>query len=366
MPPVASPETTCWIMMSILSGGERAPLLPHAPPPLRSLRRDSRWLVHRSVFGALINWFIGPSVSEIGAADGVVLFELGGGSRHHDPAGLEEVGVVGEVEGHRRVLLHQEDAHALLRVDRPQDAEDLRDHEGGQAERGLVEQEQGGAGHERPGDRQHLLLAPRERARLLSAPLGEDREVPVDLLVVLTEARLLPSGVGAEPQILLDGQIHERAAPLGGVRDPEAHDVLGGLAVDSLAIEAHLTAGLHHSTHRPERRGLAGSVGAEDRGNSAALHRERESVEDLGPAVLGGQVFRLQESRHQFSLPRYARMTSGSRWIIAGGPSAIRRPKSSTTTRSDTCMTRLMWCSTRRTVTPRRSRIERRTSPSAA
>src|SRR5216684_2570258 len=340
MPPVARPETICWIRMSILSGGSERRSSPTPPHRFETRATDRRFAsnpCHCFAFHRcrLVGWFIGPSVSEIGAADGVVLFELGGGSRHHDPAGLEEVGVVGEVEGHRRVLLHQEDAHALLLV-------------------------------ERPGDRQHLLLAPRERARLLSAPLGEDREVPVDLLVVLTEARLLPSGVGAEPQILLDGQIHERAAPLVGVRDPEAHDVLGGLAVDSLAVEAHLTAGLHHSTHRPERRGLAGSVGAEDRGNSAALHRERESVEDLGPAVLGGQVFRLQESRHQFSLPRYARMTSGSRWIIAGGPSAIRRPKSSTTTRSDTCMTRLMWCSTRRTVTPRRSRIERRTSPSAA
>src|SRR6266478_2700518 len=362
MPPVARPETICWIRMSILSGGERAPLLPHAPPPLR----DSRRLVHRSVFVALINWFIEPSVSEIGAADGVVLFELGGGARHHKPAGLEEVGVVGEVEGHRRVLLHQEHAHPLLLVDRSHDAEDLAHHQGGQAERRLVEQEQAGARHERPRDRQHLLLAPRERARLLPAALGEDREIPVDLLVVLAEARLLPPRVGSEAEVLLDAQVHERAATLRGVGDAEAHDVLGGLAVDPLAVEAHLAAGLYHSAHRPERRGLAGSVGAEDRGDAAALHREREPVEHLGPPVLGGQVFRFQQRRHQLSLPRYARMTSGSRWIIAGGPSAIRRPKSSTTTRSDTCMTRLMWCSTRRTVTPRRSRIERRTSPSAA
>src|SRR6202040_4264030 len=121
MPPVASPETICWIRMSILSGGERAPLLPHAPPPLRG----SRGSAHRSVFGTFfgrvvdrfVNWFIEPSVSEIGAADGGVLFELGGGARHPDPAGLEEVGVVGEVEGHRRILLHQEDAHPLLLVD---------------------------------------------------------------------------------------------------------------------------------------------------------------------------------------------------------------------------------------------------------
>src|SRR4029077_5708205 len=167
-------------------------------------------------------------------------------------------------------------------------------------------------------------------------------------------------------QILLDAQVHERAASLRSVRDAEAHDVLGGLAVDPLAVEAHLPAGLHHAAHRPDRVGLDGYVGPEDRGDAAALHREREPVEHLGPPVLGGQIFRFQQRRHQLSLPRYARMTSGSRWIAAGGPSAMRRPKSSTTTRSDTCMTRLMWCSTRRTVTPRRSRIERRTSPSAA
>src|SRR5258705_8251259 len=99
MPPVASPETICWMRMSILSGGERAPLLPHAPPPLRSLRRDSRWLAHRSAFGALINWFIEPSVSEIGAADGAVLFAVRARARHHDPAGLEEVGPVSEAAG---------------------------------------------------------------------------------------------------------------------------------------------------------------------------------------------------------------------------------------------------------------------------
>src|SRR5260370_41171084 len=63
---VARPETICWIRMSILSGGERAPLLPHAPPPFRdscyrsALRFESlpllrvppvsaRGLVHRAL-----------------------------------------------------------------------------------------------------------------------------------------------------------------------------------------------------------------------------------------------------------------------------------------------------------------------------
>src|SRR5512147_227061 len=200
MPPVASPETICWMRMSILVGGERAPLLPQAPPPLR----DARWSVHRSALGWLIRRFVGwsmlvvgcpwvcsvvlgcpwwralvpgracwGSVAEVGAADGVVLLEVGGRARHDDAAGLEEVGVVGQVEGHRRVLLHEQDAHPLLLVDRAHDAEDLPDHQRGQAERGLVQQQQAGAGHERARDRQHLLLAARQRARLLPPPLGE-------------------------------------------------------------------------------------------------------------------------------------------------------------------------------------------------
>src|SRR6185436_4428406 len=49
-------------------------------------------------------------------------------------------------------------------------------------------------------------------------------------------------------------------------------------------------------------------------------------------------------------------MTSGFLCTSAGVPSAIFRPKSSTTTLSDTCMTRLMWCSTSRIVRPRWAR----------
>ena len=45
-------------------------------------------------------------------------------------------------------------------------------------------------------------------------------------------------------------------------------------------------------------------------------------------------------------------MTSGSRWISAGVPSAIRRPKSSTVTRSARPMTMPMSCSTRTTEMP--------------
>ena len=63
-------------------------------------------------------------------------------ARHHDAAGLEQIGLVGQVERERGVLLHEEDAHALLPVDRPHDAEDLPHDQWRETEGRLVEQQQ--------------------------------------------------------------------------------------------------------------------------------------------------------------------------------------------------------------------------------
>src|SRR5436309_4199312 len=76
MPPVASPETTCWRKISI------------------------------------------GSVSEIRASDGVVPAELGGRARHDDAAGLEEVGMVRQGERRRHVLLELADPAYLLETGR--------------------------------------------------------------------------------------------------------------------------------------------------------------------------------------------------------------------------------------------------------
>src|SRR5213080_2526973 len=119
MPPVASPETTCWTKISIYS------------------------------------------VSEVRPSDGVVPAELGGRARHDNAARFEEVGMIGEVERRRDVLLDEQHAHALV-------ADDLAGDERRQPERGLVEEQQAWPQHERPPDREHLLLAPGEAPRDLA------------------------------------------------------------------------------------------------------------------------------------------------------------------------------------------------------
>ncbi len=83
--------------------------------------------------------------------------------------------------------------------------------------------------------------------------------------------------------------------------DAEPHDVLGALAVDALSVEAHLAGGLHHLAHRPQGGGLAGAVGPQDGGDLPVLDRERQTVQHLGPAVLGFEIAHLQERGHQFS-----------------------------------------------------------------
>ena len=75
----------------------------------------------------------------------------------------QDVGAVGELDRTGRVLLHEQDRDALL-AQLVKCIENRVDHDGREAERGLVEQQQPGPGEERPRDRQLLLLPAREVA----------------------------------------------------------------------------------------------------------------------------------------------------------------------------------------------------------
>ena len=59
-----------------------------------------------------------------------------------DPADLQHVPVVRHVQGHVRILLHEEHRHPALPVDAHDDLEDLLDEQGRQPEGGLVEHDQ--------------------------------------------------------------------------------------------------------------------------------------------------------------------------------------------------------------------------------
>ena len=100
-----------------------------------------------------------------------------------DLAGLEDVAVVGDLERHRRVLLDQEDGRPLL-VDVDDHLEDALDEHRREPHRRLVEKQQARPGEQGAADCAHLLLAARERPRLLRAALGEAGKELVDPLEV--------------------------------------------------------------------------------------------------------------------------------------------------------------------------------------
>src|SRR5579862_2119939 len=124
---------------------------------------------------------------DVGLPHAVVRQQLGAGAAEHDAAGLEDVAAMREREGLRHVLLDQHDREAGLAVESLDHAEHLVHDHRRQAERGLVEEDELRLAHEAAADREHLLLAPRERAGGLALALREPREEREDALEVLAQ-----------------------------------------------------------------------------------------------------------------------------------------------------------------------------------
>src|SRR5665647_231623 len=101
---------------------------------------------------------------------------------HDHPADLQHIAVMRRLQRHLGILFDQQDRGALLLIDAPDDGEDLLHQDRRQAERGLVQQQQGRAVHQRAADHEHLLLAARELPGRLVEPFAQPREIPVDLL----------------------------------------------------------------------------------------------------------------------------------------------------------------------------------------
>ncbi len=147
-------------------------------------------------------------------------------------------------------------------------------HERRQAERRLVAEQQPGPGHERPADGEHLLLAARERARELAAPLAEHREAIIRRLHAGREAApeiaAARQGVAAQLQVVEHGEVAEDPAPLRHQRDPRPEQRLRRLPGDVAPVDRDAArGGREQPGDRPEQRGLARPVGA-DQGHQLA------------------------------------------------------------------------------------------------
>ena len=122
---------------------------------------------------------------------------------------------------------------------------------------------------ERPGDREHLLLAARQLAAAVVAPLGEAGKGRIDALDCPAALR-----ARAQAQRLVDREARPEAAALRDVADAGASDLMRLEANEFEAVEAD---GPGPDGHEPDdriaERRLAHAVAADDR-KDASLERQ--------------------------------------------------------------------------------------------
>src|SRR6185437_1406343 len=121
------------------------------------------------------------SPAEIGLAHALIAAQCVGRAAGDDGSRLQHIAAVRGGEGVMGILLDQKNAGAAL-VEFTDGAEDLLHDDRREAERRLVEAEKPWLRHQRPAERQHLLLATRERASALHRALAEARKKPEHLV----------------------------------------------------------------------------------------------------------------------------------------------------------------------------------------
>jgi hypothetical protein len=110
--------------------------------------------------------------------------------------------------------------------------------------------------------------------------------------------------IGAQAQILLDGEIDKCAASVGHMRDSQTRDVLSRQRADRTAAKTDIAGAADESAQRPQDRRLAGAVGAEHRRDAAVLDLEIHAMQRPRWAVPGFETLCFQDRRAQFALPR--------------------------------------------------------------
>src|SRR5947207_432981 len=221
---------------------------------------------------------------------------------------------------------------------------DLGDEQRREALRRLVDQEQRVAVQERARDRDHLLLAAGERPGPLLAALLELGEELVDEAV----ARL--GGALGEAEVLGHGEPGKDVAVLGDVADPAPDDGVRRQRGDLLAGEHDGAAARRKPEQAADGRRLPGAVTAEERGDAALRHGERDSLKHVRLPEPHVEVVN-REQGHSGS-PRYAVCTVWFAMTFSGVSQARSAPWCMTAIRSARPVTTSLWCSTISTVRP--------------
>ncbi len=168
--------------------------------------------------------------------------------------------------------------------------------------------------HQRPRDREHLLLAARQGAAALSEPLPQTREQRQDSLNVFGEFAFGGDG-GAYLQIFQHRHARKYASAFRRLCELEPGDLVGRQPGNVAAVEGDRPfARPRVAAHRHHQGGLAGAVGADQRDDLAGIDVEVDALERPHVAVKGGDAANGKEgSAHRPTLAStFATSSSGT------------------------------------------------------
>src|SRR5438067_4232968 len=290
-----------------------------------------------------------PSYAEVPSFDVAVCGELGRRTGEDDRPLVHDEDTLPDLGGEAEVLLDKKKGEPGG-AQPFEDLADLLDELRRESLGGLVEEQDRGVSHERPRDREHLLLAAGQLVATHRATAGEDRE-ELHYLGLVPAIRDRPRGDG---DVLADGQIAEDAAALGYERDACASDLMGRRGGEIGAIDVHApTSRSQKARDRGDRRRLARTIAADERHGFSRGDVEINALQDMAFAVVGMEpADREGECAHATvtAFPRYTSLTRTSPRTSAAVPSAMTRPSCRTVTRSASRKTTSMSCSTIRIV----------------
>src|SRR5437867_203114 len=245
--------------------------------------------------------------------------DLGRRALEDDAPAVEDDDVVGNVEDQLGVLLHEDDGEPL-----GLEATDRRHHLGHdlrrQSFRGLVHQQHPGVRHQRAGDREHLLLAARERSGDLVPALAQAWEERRHGVERPQHRQITARPASGHREILAHGEAPKDAAALGHERDAVGGYRLRGAPGDGPAVDRHHAVSRRQQAHDDvQRRRLARTVAAEQAEQAALGEPQRHAVEHVAVAV------------ERVDLAQHERVTRQDRSpACAGGrrphPACPRRP----------------------------------------
>src|SRR6266851_1522530 len=226
----------------------------------------------------------GESDSKIPMLQVAVAGELRGRAGPDDAALLDDVMTVGQPDQRAHALVDHQDRLALAL--QPVEARpDLLADQRRQALGRLVEDQQLGIGHQRPADRQHLLLAAGELVAHVALALGEPRKK--------SEGALEGPGIAARRavrrrrhKVLAHREIGEDLATLGHQPQAKAGDAEGRQMVDPGALELHDAALRRQQAHDGiHGRGLAHAVPSHQGHHFSGIDGELHAEQGLARAV---------------------------------------------------------------------------------